>query len=126
MSALGDTIKRLRLAHDWTLENLSNESGVSKGFLSELENGKRNNLGSSTLMRIAEALKVPVESLMEGGLQIPADLAQFASAENLTFTDAATLLKMRRQIFAHRDATRSDDDAFDWKQFYEAVKPFLK
>lgn len=77
-------------------------------------------------MKIADAFKVPVESLMEGGLQIPADLAQFASAQKLTFSDAVTLLKMRRQIHAHRDAIRSDDDAFDWRQFYDAVKPFLK
>jgi hypothetical protein len=77
-------------------------------------------------MKIADAFNVPVESLMEGGLQVPADLAQFASAQNLAFSEAVTLLKMRRQIHAHRDAIRSDDDAFDWKQFYDAVKPFLK
>lgn len=126
MPSLGETIKHLRLAREWTLDTLSKASGVSKGFLSELENGKRSNLGSATLMKIADAFKVPVESLMEGGLQIPADLAQFASAQNLTFSDAVTLLKMRRQIHAHRDAIRSEDDAFDWRQFYDAVKPFLK
>src|ERR1700726_251766 len=81
MPSLGETIKHLRIAREWTLDTLSKASGFSKGFLSELENGKRSNLGSATLMKIADAFKVPVESLMEGGLQIPADLAQFATRE---------------------------------------------
>jgi transcriptional regulator with XRE-family HTH domain len=126
MQSLGQTIKTLRGARGWTLEQLYQVSGVSKGFLSDLENGKRSNVGSSTLLRLADAFGVPVESLMEGGVQVPPDLEKFALEQKLSFAEALTLLKMSRQIHAHRDRARSDDDPFDWKQFYDAVKSFLK
>lgn len=126
MQSLGQTIKTLRGARGWTLEELYQASGVSKGFLSDLENGKRLNVGSSTLLRLADAFGVPVESLMEGGVQVPPDLEKFALEQKLSFAETLTLLKMSRQIHAHRDRARFDDDPFDWKQFYEAVKSFLK
>lgn len=57
-------------------------------------------------------------------MQIPAPLAALARAENLSFQATLFILKMRQQVHAFRNETGADD--FDWKAFYEAVKPYLK
>lgn len=48
----------------FTIKSLSLSSGVSRVTLSNIKNGKINNLEPSTLGRIAEALKVDVSDLI--------------------------------------------------------------
>lgn len=38
---LGENLKRLRRSREWTVEHLASEAGVSKGYLSMIETGKR-------------------------------------------------------------------------------------
>jgi transcriptional regulator with XRE-family HTH domain len=38
---LGDNLKRLRRSRDWTVERLADSVGVSKGYISLIETGKR-------------------------------------------------------------------------------------
>ena len=84
------------------------------------------------MKRIAGALGLTLDHLIlgtpDGGsdedIQIPASLASFAKAENLTFPQTLMVLKLRQQLVAFRNESGSDD--FDWKPFYEAVKPYLK
>ena len=134
MSNVGELIKQRRGELDWTIEHLAEKAKMSKGFLSDLENGKRS-VSASYLLQLSQALGVTLDFLMKGDrsapksaeVQIPSSLSQFAKQEGLSYAQTVTILDMRRQIVAHRSNTHSDDlEKFDWKKFYEAVKPFLK
>ncbi len=56
MDALSRKIKEMRLAHGWTLQKLSEESGVSQAVICYTENGRRMGLQPKSLYRLAKAL----------------------------------------------------------------------
>jgi XRE family transcriptional regulator of biofilm formation len=132
MSNLGSRIKARRLSLGWTLDRLATEAKVSKGFLSDLENEVQKSPGGVYVKRIARALDLTVDHLISGtpvarrdeDIEIPSSLAAFAGAENLTFAQTLMMLKLRQQVLAFRNEGGTDN--FDWKPFYEAVKPYLK
>lgn len=134
MSSVGERIKKRRLELEWTQDQLCQKAGISKGFLSDLENNKRS-VSANNLLDIARALGVSLDYLMTGEasqdqqkeVPIPASLAKFAAAEGLTFRQALMLLEMQQQIVAHRSAKKKDGlEAVDWRKFYEAVKEFIE
>lgn len=62
--AVARTVRSFRSAHGWSLDQLAARSGVSKGVLVALEQGRGNpNLG--TLIRISEALGVALTRLVQ-------------------------------------------------------------
>jgi transcriptional regulator with XRE-family HTH domain len=133
MAIVGERIKERRGELGWTQGVLSQKAGISKSFLSDLENGKRS-VGADTLLNIARSLGRSIDFLMTGEktegtqaeVQIPQPLANFAAEEGLSFRQTLTLLGMQRQIVAHRSSTKKDElDMVDWRKFYEAVKEFL-
>ncbi len=68
---LGERLRQARLAHSMSLAALARASGLSKGFLSQVESGATNpSLGS--LRRLAEALSLSVSDLMSSGPIRPA------------------------------------------------------
>lgn len=134
MSGVGDRIKKRRLELNWTQDQLAQKAGISKSFLSDLENGKRS-VSADNLLDIARALGVSLDYLMTGAaveqpvteVPIPAALARFAAVEGLSFRKAIVLLDMQKQIVAHRSARKKDGlETVDWRAFYEAVKEFLE
>jgi transcriptional regulator with XRE-family HTH domain len=64
--ALARTVAALRAERGWSLDGLVGRSGVSKGVLVALEQG-RSNPNLATLARIGDAFGVPVTRLLEGG-----------------------------------------------------------
>jgi transcriptional regulator with XRE-family HTH domain len=62
--ALARTMQFLRAERGWSLDQLATRSGVSKGVLVALEQG-RSNPNLATLARIADAFGVPVTRLVE-------------------------------------------------------------
>lgn len=134
MSTVGERIKKRRVELGWTQDQLAQKAGISKSFLSDLENGKRS-VSADNLLDIARVLSLSLDYLMKGEepeakpaeVQIPASLAAFAEEEGLTFKQALALLRMREQIVAHRSGTKKEGgDKMDWQRFYEAVKEFLE
>ena len=134
MIPVGERIKARRLELGWTQERLAAEARLSKGFLSDLEAGKRN-IGADSLLALASALSVTMDFLMKGGapqspngeVQVPGALSAFARERDLTFSQTLLLLEMQRQIIAHRSQDKSHDlEKVDWQRFYESVKEFLK
>ncbi|HZZ77249.1 MAG TPA: helix-turn-helix domain-containing protein [Gemmataceae bacterium] len=134
MSTVGDRIKKRRNELGWTQDQLAQKAGISKSFLSDLENGKRS-VSADNLLDIARVLNLSLDYLMKGTepeanpveVQIPASLAAFAEQEGLSFKQALALLRMREQIVAHRSSTKKEGlDNVDWQKFYEAVKEFLE
>ncbi len=137
MATLGDRIKECRTTLGWTLDYLAKKAGVSKSFLSDLENNEQTNPGINHLRLITGALRVDVHYLTTGqgtpagkrSVKIPASLLAFAKQEQLTVNETMMLLDARQQIVSHRSnhGTRSDDlESFDWAPFYRALKPYLQ
>lgn len=136
MTTVGERIKSRREELGWKQDDLASKASISKSFLSDLENGKRN-VGADKLLDIARALSLSLDYLMTGKnserakqasqeLQVPKALAEFAEESGLTFRQAIALLEMQNQIIAHRSSTKKGDlNKVDWQKFYEAVKEFL-
>lgn len=60
----GEKVREIRKQKGLSINKLSKISGVSLGYLSDLENNKTNNPSLETLNKIAEGLEVPLESLV--------------------------------------------------------------
>jgi len=134
VAGVGERIRKRRLELGWTQDQLCQKAGISKGFLSDLENDKRN-VSATNLLDIARALSLSLDYLMTGDasekpvteVPIPASLARFAADERLSFRQTLMLLDMQKQIVAHRSAKKKDDlEGVDWRRFYEGVKEFLE
>ncbi|MEU2106796.1 helix-turn-helix transcriptional regulator, partial [Nocardia sp. NPDC019255] len=87
--AIGDSLRRARLAQNRTLREVSTSARVSLGYLSEVERGRKE-ASSELLAAICEALDVPlsrvlwdVSTIMAGvdGATAGADEAATAAAE---------------------------------------------
>ncbi|WP_406280062.1 helix-turn-helix transcriptional regulator [Nocardia sp. NBC_00881] len=88
--AIGDSLRRARLAQNRTLREVSTSARVSLGYLSEVERGRKE-ASSELLAAICEALDVPlsrvlwdVSTVMAGAdapAGTPADAAAAAPAE---------------------------------------------
>ena len=62
---LGELLRELRDANKLTLRDMERLTGVSNGYLSQVENGQIKKPSPNYLFKIAEALNYPYESLME-------------------------------------------------------------
>ncbi|MGQ4614860.1 helix-turn-helix domain-containing protein [Nocardia sp. R7R-8] len=89
--AIGDSLRRARLAQNRTLREVSTSARVSLGYLSEVERGRKE-ASSELLAAICEALDVPlsrvlwdVSTIMAGvdgpAADAPADAAATSAAE---------------------------------------------
>ena len=65
MKNIGGTIKTLRVEKGFTLPDLAEKAGLSKGLLSKIENLPDANPSLATLYKIAEALEVPLSEIIE-------------------------------------------------------------
>lgn len=62
---LGKTIKRLRNAYNYSLGDLSEQSGVAKSIISQIEKNETNPT-LSTLFKLSRALNAPIEDMLKG------------------------------------------------------------
>jgi transcriptional regulator with XRE-family HTH domain len=134
VAGVGERIKKRRVELGWTQDQLCQKAGISKGFLSDLENDKRS-VSAENLLEIARALSLSLDYLMTGKageeepteVAIPASLAKFAAEERLSLRQTLMLLDMQKQIVAHRSAKKKEGlEGVDWRKFYEGVKEFLE
>ena len=72
MATVGDRIREVRDEMRMTQDRLAELSGLSKGFLSDVENNKRN-IGAQNLLKIANVLGASVDYLLRG--EVAADQA---------------------------------------------------
>lgn len=135
MKTVGERIRQRRTQLGWTQEHLAQKAALSKGFVCDVESGKRN-IGAESLLALATVLGVSMDYLMKGSptrasdaaeIHIPGSLSAFAQTAQLSFSQTLMLLALRKQILAHRSASHTDDlEKFDWARFYQFVKEFLK
>lgn len=74
--AIGDNIKKCRLARDMTLEEVAKMVGISRQTMSRYENGIIGNIPSDKIERMAKAMRVSPGVIMgwEGFEQIPSNM----------------------------------------------------
>ena len=131
MASTGDRIREIREKRGMTQEQLANEANISKGFLSDVENNKRN-IGSERLLRIADILGASVDYLLKGevaefienkAVTIPSTLSQAAEELQLPYTETLELLLAYESVVARRSNEKIKEFTVeDWKKLHKAIK----
>ncbi len=131
---VGRRIKRHRQSQNLTVQQLAGRSGVSAGYLSEIERGL-SAVSVDKLSRIADGLAVGLEALLgekgsdeaaDGAVRIPAALSAAAERLNLSHRATLTLLQGQRSLMARRSRSEAAEwDLDDWVRFHEHVKDYL-
>ena len=132
MPSAGDRIREIREAKRLTQDQLAERTRISKGFLSDVENGKRN-VSSEYLLRIANALNASVDYLLRGTTEspagsrepvmIPAELSAAAERLNLSYAQTIELLEAHRSVVARRSNKLSKPFSIDdWTALRNAIK----
>jgi transcriptional regulator with XRE-family HTH domain len=136
MNDLGERIRSRRIELGWTATRLAKAAGLSKSFLSDVENGKRR-VGADSLLALGNALGLPLDQLMKGthepyrpdaAIQVtfPAGLLRWAAEMNVPFRHVLAVYWMMRTALDHRQNDRKGSmDEVDWLKFYEAVREWL-
>jgi len=133
MPSVGDRIREVRDHRRMTQDRLAEMAGISKGFLSDVENDKRN-ISSEYLLRIANSLGTSVDYLLKGEsaaaetlqrepVVIPPALSEAALQLNLTYPQTVELLRAHQSVVARR--SNKDVKQFnvsDWIAFHKAIK----
>ena len=132
MPTIGDRIKEIREERKLTQDQLAEKSAVSKGFLSDIENNKRNP-SSEYVLKIANALGASLDYLLRGlettpGIRtepvvIPPALAEAAEQLNLSYAETVELLEAHRSVIARRSNRQTKSfDVKDWMELHKAIK----
>ncbi len=132
MPTVGDRIREVREKVGKTQAELADAAEVSKGFLCDVENNKRN-VSAQVLLRIANSLGASLDYLLRGPndepqaprgpVTIPTNLSQAAEELKLTYSQTLELLDAQRSIVARRSNRSVKDLSLqDWKNLYSVVK----
>ncbi len=130
MATIGERIKEVRESQRLTQDDLATKSGLSKGFLSDLENNKRG-VSSENLLRIANALGATLDYLARGAvtsmerpkpIEIPHELSVAAEQLNLTYAETLEILDAYNSIIARRSNRQQEPfDVDKWKKLHAAI-----
>lgn len=130
--ATGQVIKETREAQGITQQSLAEKAGLSKGFLSDLENGNRG-VSSENLLRIAKALSTTTDYLLgheaissapvRASIEVPDELSEVAHREGWTYSETLEILDAYNTVVARRSSTkRPHFDEEQWKALYNAIR----
>jgi transcriptional regulator with XRE-family HTH domain len=131
MASIGDRIREIREARKMTQDQLADKSDISKGFLSDVENNKRN-VSSENLLRIANVLGASLDYLLRGSttgfvsrepITIPPELSEAAERLNLSYAQAIELLDAHTSVLARRSNQSAKHFTIDdWENLYKAIQ----
>jgi transcriptional regulator with XRE-family HTH domain len=131
MPTPGDRIKEARESRGWTQEQLAGKAQMSKGFLSDVENNKRN-VSAEYVLKIANALGVSLDYLLRGEtgreererqpVEIPPELSVAAQRLSLTYSQTLTLLDTHLSVVARRSNRTGNSLSVDeWINLFKAL-----
>ena len=131
MAKTGDRIKKIREKKGMTQEQLAEKAKLSKGFLSDVENNKKN-ISSQFLLKIANALGASVDYLLLGeskkniareAVVISPSLSEAAEELQLSYSETLEILNAHNSVIARRgNKSIRDFSVEDWKAFHKAIK----
>lgn len=135
---MGDRIRALRKQRGWTLDQLADASELTKGFLSQVENGKAQATGR-VLLRIAKALGASVDYLLRGvegdtpvaeirPLEVPPELAELAVERDWSASKLFALVRAQASVLARRSdrPRRASFTKTEWADFADRLAPYLE
>ena len=135
MQSTGQRIRELREKKQMTQDQLAEIAQISKGFLSDVDNDKRN-ISSQGILRIAKCLGASVDYLLQGEIKettqdeaivIPPNLSLAAEQLGLSYSDTLAMVRAADATIARRSVSAKNElSVDDWKQLYKAIKPFLE
>ena len=109
LAIVGARVRELRARRGMTRKTLAGDSGVSERYLAQLEGG-HGNASLTILRRVARALDVPLEALLNDAPEPPAELARsielLRRLEPPELSEAQALLQ---RTFGDRVLTGRDD-----------------
>jgi transcriptional regulator with XRE-family HTH domain len=127
-------IRSLRKSRGVSLHYLAERTGISAGYLSEVERGL-SEISGMKLARVAEHLSVSTDYLLSGReetsrdaatIQIPRGLSEAAEVLDLTYARTLRLLAGKESLVARRSgSTDREWTKEDWIEFYNKVEPYL-
>jgi len=120
---IGDNIRNLRKEKRLSQEKLAELASVSRNYISMIERGEAENFSNAIIQKLAWGLEVSIEQITgkpnnKSGTIIPPALREFALNEGLSYEDVDHLLKIPFR-------GKEPSTAQEWKDFYEAIKPFI-
>lgn len=130
-------MRLLRKERGWSQDHLCRRAGISKSFLSEVENDAATP-GGPMLVKLAGALGASLDYLMTGvepeaakakarGMEISPSLATFAQNHGLPFRHVVELNNMMSNIEARRRHEGAKDlTEADWSKLYDSVRVLLR
>ena len=77
---LGYGVKAYRLFRDLTQEELAKGAGLDQGYVSKVENRRRTRMSPDKVVRLARALGVTVEELLDPPADVRAAMDERAAA----------------------------------------------
>jgi transcriptional regulator with XRE-family HTH domain len=135
MDDVGKRIREIRKARSMTQDQLAVATGLSKSFISEVENDSRN-ASSKNMLKIANALGASVEYLLRGvslaapamvatesAVSIPPQLALAAERLRLSFSETLDLLQTQQSVVARRGTGAPKELTVDnWVDLHKTIK----
>lgn len=131
MATVGDRIKQIRTKRGLTQDQLCQKANISKGFLSDVENGKRN-ISSQKLLEVSNVLGASIDYLLKGEVHedskscsviIPPELSEAAEQCGLAYSEILDLLAAQRSIVARRSTKEKKElTVKEWKKLFETIK----
>ena len=130
LKRLGKNIRYERQGRDWSLSDLAKRSGVSKAYISDLENGAGGRPNIQYIYRISVALETTIDDLVTQSLRqtakrktkversnehLPPGLRELAQNNELEADEVEMLAKLN-----FRGNRPKDEDA--WKLIYDTIK----
>lgn len=135
MQSTGQRIRELREKKQMTQDQLAEMAQISKGFLSDVENDKRN-ISSQGILRIAKCLGASVDYLLQGEIKettqeesvvIPPNLSIAAEELELSYANTLSMVRAADATIARRSVSAKNElSVEEWKQLYTAMKRFLE
>jgi transcriptional regulator with XRE-family HTH domain len=132
----GQRVVALRNARGWKQEQLAERVGISKSFLSEIENDHALP-GGEIVMGLAETLGTTTDYILRGPrdapdevslepIAIPPELSALAEELNLSYSATRALLDARRYVLFRRGqgpVPKWNKD--EWKKLHDKLKDYL-
>lgn len=132
---LGARIAELRQERGWTQRELAERTGITPTYVSEIENARTKNVGSATLLEIADALGASLDFLLgrretreeEESLTVPPNLSEAAAKKDWSYAETRDTLRARKMVVARRTESKrrvrkpEELTAQEWVEFHNRL-----
>ncbi|MFB6854665.1 helix-turn-helix domain-containing protein [Streptomyces sp. NPDC056341] len=99
-AGIGARLRRRRRALHLTLADVAGQTGLTEGYLSQVERDQAN-ASVRTLQRLCEVLKLAVGDLFDQGAGAAGSVLRFRDSHGMSFGQGATKIKLTPGAFDH-------------------------